>query len=315
MSSAVHSSIKNATPYNAKNIPALLGGRRSLPERFRYAKVMTGCDALIDRDCGSDLFARAVLRLQQNLGLLLCDAKFGRQTYTALLESEVPLTENYITLEGRRHEIQPHGWKMICFDQEGGLDLHHRGHFGSRKGSSISGIVMHWGGLNPRHFYNVAMSPTRKISSHFGIGKDDTGVACVYQFLDLTHSAWHAGKINTQSVGIDICQQADARWFDHYKDTGIYDVELIENPSSRGPAEVISLDPELHWAVKDFVGQLMQILHDQLDSFDASLPFPDADDLIKDFNGHSVLGHHHLRKTKWDIACWWDSLFGYDHEA
>ena len=114
-------------------------------------------------------------------------------------------------------------------------------------------------------------------------------MVCVYQFLDLTHSAWHAGRINTQSVGIDICQQADARWLDYYKDAGVYDVELIENPSSRGPAEVVSLDPELHWAVKDFVGQLMQILHDQLDSFDASLPFPDADELIKDFNEHSVL--------------------------
>ena len=315
MSDAVHQSIRNATPYNAKNVPSLLGGRRSLSERFRYAKPMTGCGDLIDRDCGSDLFARAVKRLQENLGLELCDAKFGRQPYTALLEAELPLDENYITLEGRRIEVMPHGWKMICFDQKDGLDLHRRGHFGSRKNSSIRGIVMHWGGLNPQHFYNVAMSPSRKISTHFGIGKDENGVVCIYQYLDLVHSAWHAGKINTQAVGIDICQQADMRWRDYYEGKGIYDVEPIENPTSRGPVEVLSLDPEIKWAVKDFVGQLMQILHDHLDDFDASLPIPSADEVVKDFDEHCLIVHHHLRKTKWDIACWWSQLFGYEHEA
>lgn len=311
MSERIHTSITNATPYNAKTIPMLFNGSKTLPSKYRRAEVLQGCQDLFDRQCGSDLFTRAVLKLQQNLGFPehAQDAKFGRGTYGALLGQFDPITDNYITIAGCRYEIAPTSWKMVCFDEPDGLDLHRRGHFSGRKGSTIKNIVVHWGGLNPKHFYNVAMSPSRKISTHFGIGKGEDGIVRVYQFLDLEHSAWHGGKINKSSVGIDICQQADPKWLSYYQDSGLYDVELVDNPTSRGSQKIISLDPEIRWAVSDFVSQLMQILHDETDDFDSSRQIPEADSLIDNPSRYSIIGHHHLRKTKWDVACWFDELF------
>lgn len=315
MSEKIINTISNAVNFNSRNIPKFFGGQRSLPVKFKGSSATKDLNHLFERDCGSDAFARHVVILQEKLGFSKgeCDAKFGRGTLRALLRSVDRIEDNYVTLEGVRYKINPHGWEMLSFDQKGGLDLHRRGHFSTRT-SEITTVCYHWGGLNPYHFYNVAMSPTRRISSHFGIGKNKKGIVQVFQFLDMSHRAWHCGKANDQTIGIDICQQADAKWFSHYEKAGVYRIERMENPSSRGPSRVLSLDTEILWAVKDFSQQLEVILSDNLASYKGGRPVPHQDEIInlRDVDNYRAVGHHHLRSSKWDIAPWWDTVFGDD---
>tara|TARA_R110002110_G_scaffold92555_17_gene241515 strand:- start:1973 stop:2884 length:912 start_codon:yes stop_codon:yes gene_type:complete len=300
MSDPIYTTIKNAVPFNKRNIPALFSGAKSLP---RHLNIAVADDALFDRVCGSDSFARAVMNLQTKLGLFE-DGKFGRLTLSALLRAadRITLDEDFIVFEGQRYRIDAEGYKVQTFDHAAGLDLHRRGHFSKRK-KPISRIIMHWGGLNPKHFHAVAMSPVRKISSHFAIGYNDTDDVVVYQLLDLTHKAWHAGKYNEGSIGIDICQQAAMKWRKYYKKEP-YDVEVIDNPSKHGPKRVLSLDPKIAAATRDFVSQLIGIVS----GIDEE-PIVRADQSIEAYPYSPVVGHHHLARHKWDIAPWWDSLF------
>ena len=310
MSEGVHKTITNAVPFNRRNVPALLGAQ-SLPRSLR---IDGACDDLFERDCGSDLFARAVVKLQVNLGLLP-DGKFGRQTYTALLEAADPITleDNFIVYEGRRYKLDTDNYKVKTFEHADGLDLHRRGHFSRRK-KPINRVVVHWGGLNPKHFHAVCLSPVRKVSSHFAIGYDGLGEVVVYQLLDLSHKAWHAGTANDGSIGVDVCQQAATRWRKYYEDDDQYDVNQIDNPSSRGPRKVLSLDPEIERVTRDFLYQLIYVAED-FTEIDSSNYIVEADESLSQIGDSPIVGHHHLKKTKWDIAPWWDRLFGEEDES
>ena len=308
MSETPLKTITHAVPFNRKNVPALFNGKASVPAYYNKHLPISLTD-LFDRDCGSDAFARAVCELQRHANLLV-DGKFGRQTLGALLSLAEPIgdDESYITIEGIRCAIETDEYDIICFDQPQGKDLHRRGHFSPRK-DPIDRIVVHWGGLDLEHFYNVAMSPARKISSHFGIGRNELGIVEVWQLLDIKHKAWHAGKFNEGSVGVDICQQAHIRWKRYYDDKGCYDIDIAPNPTSRGQRDILTLDPEIERVARHFLLALAQALaaHTQLDC-EASIINAEGD--LNSFGYSPLVGHHHLATHKWDIAPWWDQLFG-----
>lgn len=298
--------LRNAKKFNIKNVPKLVsfGG---IPE-----------DAVLDYPglggaAGSDEFSTAVFDLQRDLGLS-SDGMFGRSTWNMILKNydTVDVESNYVVLGGRRLPLPNRGsYTVISYDElisdEGTcgikpLDLHPVGHFSARK-KDIGGVIMHWGGLDPKHLHAVMSSPDRKVSTHFGIGLlNDTPV--VMQYLDLKHKAWHAGFGNEGTIGVDICQQPTYKWVGHYQKNG-YDVRRKDNPTNRGNVKIISLDPRIAEATNDFV-------RDLLDAF--GLPFnpPDHHDVIhKDSlcRDYTLVGHHHLVSKKWDIACWWSDIF------
>jgi len=33
-------------------------------------------------------------------------------------------------------------------------------------------------------------------------------------------------------------------------------------------------------------------------------------DILKEGRFKGVVGHHHVSETKWDMACWWEAVFG-----
>lgn len=259
-------------------------------------------------DLGSDdpeVVAAEVMRVQGLLGLE-ADGCLGRGTYERLLASVMPINSEYVVYNGARLALPVNGrYKLISFDEPNGLDLHKYGNFSKRKSAPVS-ICMHWGGLNARHCFDVFASAERKVSSHFVIGKTGENEATVYQILDLNHCAWHGGTVNDFSIGIDICQSPEVQWKDRYAKAGSnYDVSVVDNPTSRGPAKVLSLDPVLALAVSEFVSDLEAAL-----GFDGSEP-PTHDvyslDELKQF---SHFGHHHVIQKKYDIACWWSDVFG-----
>lgn len=250
-------------------------------------------------------FALAVYDFQKSCGLAPheCDGKLGRQTY-ALLISKMDSVNEHVILDGAPVIMPARSeYKLVTFEEAGGLDLHRFGNFSERKGA-IKGVCMHWGGLNPKHCFNVFASPARKVSSHFLIGLENDEVV-IYQVLDIKHKAWHGGKVNDYSIGVDICQQAGVQWFDHYLDNG-YEPEVIDNPSDRGDRKVLALHPLIRKATALFIDDLMTALELPVK------PAPTASGIYEEEveKGKITLyGHSHVNRRKWDIAPYWDILF------
>ena len=127
------------------------------------------------------------------------------------------------------------------------------------------------------------------------------GNPCAYQYLNLMHKAWHAGKANSTSLGIDICQQPTVKWLKHYQDRD-YQIQVIDNPSSRGSSKCLSLDPRIG-------DQLRKTIDDLCSMFDIPKRAPRTDQVLDDWKSfRGVLGHHHISHKKWDCAPWWSDV-------
>ena len=129
-------------------------------------------------------------------------------------------------------------------------------------------------------------------------------VPTVYQILDITHKAWHAGQFNEGSIGVDICQQAGVEWYDHYLEHE-YDLDIFDNPSSRGPRKVLTLNAKLRDAVSVFCVDLLNALDLKI------VPAPTASGAyVQDVKkgNISLYGHSHVNKRKWDIAPFYDDI-------
>ena len=290
---------RNACSYN-KRTAAKIIGPLGIPQSAVDA--FPGLAQPIESVC----FADAVREFQVNCGQPRShtDGKLGPMTWKALLSKYEPVMphDNYVVLAGRRIHIgnSASPYTLINFDQSTGISLHEAGHFSAWGNDEIERVIMHWGGLDPKHLHAVMNTPTRKVSTHFGIGLID-GMPVVYQYIDLAHKAWHAGKFNTRSIGVDICQQPDYKWIQRYKDKG-YDVKKIKNPTERGNKNIISLDPKIARAAGAFVRDLMLKL-------ELKERAPEHHNVVPDVTPYTLVGHHHLVAKKWDIACWWDDVF------
>ena len=315
MSTTVKRTAKNSIAYNTRTGYAIWGGQlQSLP------------DLIVDhpgllKPVDSNDFMVAVKGLQRELfgRGKHCGGKFGRGTWGAVLKKYDFVEDGapYWVVGDRRVEVSS-GLRVVNFDQTGGLDLHRMGHF-SRRSNKPTQIVVHWGGLDPHHCYRVFSDPTRKVSSHAGIGLSPDGEPTAYQYLDLSHKAWHAGTANTRSVGIDICQQPGLKWRKHYIGDG-YDVETIANNTGRGPARVLSLDPRVAEAVKETIKTLCAALDIPYQCPRGADGDAESGDYYHGVLGQAqldsftgVIGHHHLTGRKWDCACWWSDIWDETH--
>lgn len=193
---------------------------------------------------------------------------------------------------------------IIPFNDSRGLNLHNVGNFSKRE-RDLKSVIVHWGGLNPTHLHRVFSN--RKASSHFAIGKsEDSDVIEVFQYVDLAHATWHAKGANTNSIGIDICQQPEKKHLGYYLKHN-YDVSLINNPSDLGPKKIISLDPEIRIVTSQLLEALMV-------SFGLNNNIPSASDglISKEMlEEGGVFSHFHVdfkNQGKWDVAPWWDSI-------
>ena len=251
-------------------------------------------------DRSSDAFYEAVLELQNDLGLD-ADGFYGKSTHAALID-EFGDGYDFIVYDGARLPIDPHGLFYIKdFTEDPSIDLHKYGNFSKRK-DGISFLMVHHGGLSPKHLANVFSNTERKVSSHFGIGYDEHGDIFVAQYLDTKWKSWHAGSWNEGSIGIDICFQPDVKWNSHYG------VEIIDNPSERGPRKINELPQEIVEALTQFLSQLsLTFLETENPTY---APEPDALYTKEEFQGLGVniVGHSHKTRNKWDCSYAWQRL-------
>tara|TARA_Y100001973_G_scaffold103388_1_gene170528 strand:- start:1639 stop:2520 length:882 start_codon:yes stop_codon:yes gene_type:complete len=292
MSEDIEFSERRAKIYNSRSkyrIPAII--------LEKYPALNKGRDG--------ETFLEGVFQLQKNLGFegIELDGMFGYQTYTKMLERYVPVKSEYIINKGERIQLPKRSeYELITFDEPKGFNLHRFGNFSQRKEEKIEGITFHWGGLNPAHCYRVFASSSRKVSSHFLIGLMN-GVPTVYQVLDLSLKAWHGGKVNEWTVGIDICQSPVLKFEEYYKKEG-YQICQMKNKTGRGSDICLSLDPRIRAATKTFLDDLLFALE-----LDEIIPMEHkvfSTPLLKEF---TVIGHHHVASSKYDIAPWWDDIF------
>lgn len=253
-------------------------------------------------------FAWAVVNAQLTLGFRAeqADGMLGYQTYTALLRHCNPLDSDYIVMDSCRIALpQRAEYSISSFDEPGGLDLHRFGKF-SRRTSAPTAITLHHGGFNAQHCFNVFASDNRDVSSHFLIGKTAQDRVVVYQVLDLKHAAWHAGSVNSWTIGVDVCQSPNISHLAHYmvEHAGVYSVSKVKNVSGRGNNRVLSLDPVLARAAQLFVQDLANALSL------GPLSAPPTHDVypISALKNYTVFGHHHCNERKWDIAQWWSDV-------
>jgi len=172
--------------------------------------------------------------------------------------------------------------------------------------NDIDNIVVHWGGLNAPHCFMVFFNPKyAHTSSHFLIGYNPTSDEIeVLQCLDTYQVAYHAGKANKQSIGIDICQSPVVKHFS--KTRSCYPgVEVVKNSTNRGPSDIVDLDERLGELSREFITSLNKLL--QLDH----KPVCDTDEVFKleQAKEFSVIGHHNLSVQKWDVLPWADRLY------
>jgi len=258
-------------------------------------------------------FARAVLDFQREnfKSWKDQDGKLGNGTWKQLKAVYADKPARRLIWNGQDHKVPARKTsEIITWEDPGGFDFHPIGGYrapkepGTRK---IDRIVVHWGGTSPKRCFKTLSG--KKISSHFGIEGTK-----IYQWLDLDMKGYHAGKANTGSVGIDICQQPGASWLDYLHDKrGFTDVEVIANPSSprRGDRKVVTLHDKTAQSVRDLLEDLCFVLGIPLEvprnedgSYDYSCW---EEDRWKAFSG--ILGHHHSSPGKWDTAPWWPQIF------
>jgi len=256
-------------------------------------------------------FASTLMALQGGLGFDRSDqdGKLGKATWKALLAKYDPVEdhEDFVILGGRRYGVDT---SIVTWDDEGGLDLHKDGGWKKANDRDLRLVVIHWGGLHPKQCRNVLAN--RDLSSHFGIGKDG-----IYQWLDMAHVAWHAGYPNSFSVGIDICEQPERKWESWYNKRG-YDKKPSTNTTGRGKKKILTLDTRTATNVRECVKAICGVTNvpyrfpSGSDGFGDGGPswhgtFAKSDLKAGRFSG--VVGHHHISKKKWDMACWWDEIF------
>ena len=138
----------------------------------------------------------------------------------------------------------------------------------------------------------LAVLRRRGLSTHLLIDNDGT----LYQSLDLVHSAWHAGSINRDAIGVDLSNAADVAFASRYADRGIFTGEInggtftalgYSEPQYRTLIALIRSVTRFFPRIRamppvDAEGQVINRLIGN----------------VPDFEG--VLGHFHVSARKWD---------------
>jgi hypothetical protein len=251
---------------------------------------------------GTAEFAHAVADVQAQLGLEQ-DGFFGPATQQALTQSVMP-DADFLVIKGQRVAINTAGLFTITdFTENPRYDLHKYGNFSGRK-KPVARVVVHHGGFNVDHLASVLSTSERKVSTHIGLDISHDGKVRVAQYLDLAHLAWHAGKMNEGSIGIDFAMQPS---IEHQQRYGF---KVVQNPSSIGPRQIL----EFPDATIEAMAQLIAELH-RVFNMGAIRPAETADErhedtaLLSSHSGLTVVGHHHFATNgKFDCSYLWHRL-------
>lgn len=238
-----------------------------------------------------------VMQVQKEIGVV-ADGIAGPNTLKALKEYHgcevIAHNGKFVPLHNSSDYIVEHDLSLYELT-DGDRNWCHR----SRPAETI---CLHWGGHTARNLYRIFYNTkSRHVSTHFAIGRDprDNNRIEVMQFLDTSLQAYHAGKFNKFSVGIDVCQSVEAKHINTAIKNG-HDVQVIDNPD-RGPDTMLSLDPELAAVAKAFIEDLRVAM--EID--DKPICKDEKVYGVYDAAAFSVVSHLNVSARKWDICGPW----------
>lgn len=186
------------------------------------------------KDFGSDL-QKNIAAFQRDFGLDddgLCGPstfrrKFNERASELEREDMDARYSDYIICHGNSVDIE---WdKVVLWTDKGGLKAK-EGCFKKVNGRrDIDLFVNHWDVcLSSRICQRVL--DRRGISVHFLIDNDGT----IYQTLDTTHIGWHAGSVNSRSIGVEISNAYYPKYQSWYKKNGFGERPLVEDSYVNG---------------------------------------------------------------------------------
>ena len=119
-------------------------------------------------------------------------------------------------------------------------------------------FVSHWDVcLNADSCYRVLRK--RGLSIHFTIDNDGT----IFQYLDMNHIAYHCGKHNPTTVGVEISNAYYPKYQSWYKRNGFGERDLVEGATCHGKSMKPFMD--FYPAQVDALKALMKACHKALD--------------------------------------------------
>lgn len=225
------------------------------------------------------------------------DGLVGPVTFRRLLASrelaevEQEASENFLLIDGRHVPIE---WDTK-------IDLIKPGAFKrSRKTRKPNMIVTHWDACTSAASCKRVLE-ARNISTHFCI--DNDGI--IYQYLDTNDIGWHAGGVNSRSIGVDFSNAYYTKYNSVYTKRGFSKRPVLKNSYVHGR----KLKPHLgYYGIQiEAYKKLLEVL---CKHYDIPLQAPEEDGKLLTrvhsdaasgkFNG--VVCHYHVTRKKIDCA-------------
>lgn len=224
------------------------------------------------------------------------DGMVGPMTYRRLLaerelKEQDSESENFILINGQRVSIE---WDTK-------IDLIKAGAYKKyRRERKPNMVVTHWDACTSASSCKRVLE-ARNISTHFCI--DNDGV--IYQYLDTNDVGWHAGRVNSKSIGIDFSNAYYTKYNKLYKKRGFSERPILKNSYVHGR----KLKPHLgYYAVQiEAYKKLLKVICNHYD-IPYAVPEKDGELLTKvdadaakgKFEG--IVCHYHLTRGKIDCA-------------
>ena len=224
------------------------------------------------------------------------DGLVGAMTFRRLLANrelvcEEEDTENFLLINGQR----------VSIDWDTKIDLIKPGAFRKSRGTRKPiMLVTHWDACTSAASCKRVLE-ARNISTHFCI--DNDGV--IYQYLDTNDIGWHAGGVNSRSIGIDFSNAYYTKYNKTYKKRGFSARPILKNSYVHGR----KLKPHLgYYAVQ--LEAYKVLIKTLCDHYDIPLEVPEKNGELltgvhsgaaaAKFNG--IVCHYHLTRGKIDCA-------------
>ena len=224
------------------------------------------------------------------------DGMVGPMTYRRLLaerelKEQASESENFILINGQRVSIE---WDTK-------IDLIKAGAYKKYKRERKPNMVVtHWDACTSASSCKRVLE-ARNISTHFCI--DNDGV--IYQYLDTNDVGWHAGRVNSKSIGIDFSNAYYTKYNKLYKKRGFSERPILKNSYVHGR----KLKPHLgYYAVQiEAYKKLLKVI---CNHYDIPYAVPERDgELLTKVDADAAKGkfegivcHYHLTRGKIDCA-------------
>jgi hypothetical protein len=166
---------------------------------------------------------------------------------------------------------------------------------------SIKQFVIHHDGCSSADMCFNVLQNERGLSCHFLIDNDGT----VYQTVDLSLAAWHAGAWNTNSIGVELCNRGDAKKEPTYYSSGKHGPQRRQKACKINGHTYLAHDytDEQYDALRKLTRALLRLLPNLPAEYPQTSPGVQEWNTMPpsaSFSFSGLIGHYHLIPEKWD---------------